>query len=272
MHVTGPTFISPAEQALADQFIRDGYVIVPVADRTSLDWLRNTLADLTAKFLSLDRKKDPSKFLNGIHNHVTPERLNALRLSVLEGLNANPDTRPRYFSLAQTVLSSLVGNELAMQRRVNLSIQLPGDTSSLLPIHADVLNGDSPFEVVQWTPYVDCHGTKSIFILPPSKSALAFERLSEMSDNAELYDEVREGLVWLTVPYGSTLIFNQNLLHGNVTNEESETRWSSNCRYKSVFTPYADKRLGEFFEPITLKPASQIGMNFKFPLGLHSED
>ena len=28
-----------------------------------------------------------------------------------------------------------------------------------------------------------------------------------------------------------------------------------NCRFKAVFTPYADKQLGEFFEPITLRAA-----------------
>ena len=39
-----------------------------------------------------------------------------------------------------------------------------------------------------------------------------------------------------------------------------------NCRFKSLFSPYGDKKLGEFFEPITLKPASKIGLNYKHPL------
>ncbi|EMJ37439.1 hypothetical protein LEP1GSC079_0286 [Leptospira interrogans str. FPW1039] len=38
-----------------------------------------------------------------------------------------------------------------------------------------------------------------------------------------------------------------------------------NCRFKSVFTPYGDKKLGEFFEPITLRAASKIGMEYRFP-------
>ena len=61
------------------------------------------------------------------------------------------------------------------------------------------------------------------------------------------------------------LIFNQNLPHGNVVNLESETRWSLNCRFKSVFSPYGDKKIGEFFEPITLRAISKIGMNYKYP-------
>jgi len=38
-----------------------------------------------------------------------------------------------------------------------------------------------------------------------------------------------------------------------------------NCRFKGVFTPYGDKKIGEFFEPITLKAASQKGMSYRLP-------
>ena len=57
-----------------------------------------------------------------------------------------------------------------MQRRVNLSIQLPRDNSSLLPIHSDIWGGNSPFDLVVWVPLVDCYKTKSMYLLPPSKA------------------------------------------------------------------------------------------------------
>ena len=56
-------------------------------------------------------------------------------------------------------------------------------------------------------------------------------------------------------------------MHGNRINREAETRWSMNCRFKSLFSPYADKRLGEFFEPITIRAATRVGMNHKLPGG-----
>ena len=59
---------------------------------------------------------------------------------------------------------------------------------------------------------------------------------------------------------GNILIFNQNLIHGNHVNLEKDTRWSMNCRFKSIFTPYSEKAIGEYFEPITLRPASKDGM------------
>ena len=83
--------------------------------------------------------------------------------------------------------------------------------------------------------------------------------------NAEFLKELESDLTFLEVPYGSVLVFNQNQLHGNVVNEECETRWSMNCRFKSVFSPYCDKKLGEFFEPINLKPATQLGLSYQYP-------
>ena len=40
-----------------------------------------------------------------------------------------------------------------MQKNINLSIQFPGDKSSLLPIHSDVWSGDSATKLIcgyQW--------------------------------------------------------------------------------------------------------------------------
>ena len=53
--------------------------------------------------------------------------------------------------------------------------------------------------------------------------------------------------------YGQFLIFNQSLPHGNVVNKEKQTRWSMNCRFKTIFSPYEDKKIGEFFLPITTR-------------------
>ena len=54
-------------------------------------------------------------------------------------------------------------------KKINLSIQVPQDDSSLLALHSDVWSGDSPYEVVIWIPLVNCYKTKSMYILKSSK-------------------------------------------------------------------------------------------------------
>jgi sporadic carbohydrate cluster 2OG-Fe(II) oxygenase len=161
-----------------------------------------------------------------------------------------------------------VGNELAMQLRINFSIQLPEDSSSLLPVHSDTWSGDSPYEVVVWLPLVDCYNTKSMYFLPPK----AAENLSDdfkahsQGNSENLFNEIKDDVSWIKINYGEVLVFNQIYPHGNRVNKERDTRWSMNCRFKGLFTPYKDKKIGEFFEPITLRPVTKVSMNYKLPV------
>lgn len=267
--MNGIDFLQPEERELGERFMRDGYVIAPAESRPALDRIQSLVAAEAAQWLGGPSPDDPAAFLNGIAERVSPETLNAFRLHVIGAMNSATWLRASYFAVARRALEILVGNELCMQRRVNLSIQLPDDDSSLLPIHADVWSGDSPFEVVLWIPLVDCHASKSMFLLPPGPAARLHADMSRYAGRGveAMFQEFEQDLVWMDISYGNFLLFNQNLPHGNRVNRERSTRWSMNCRFKGVFTPYADKTLGEFFEPITLRPASRIGLDYQLPGG-----
>lgn len=260
-------FGTPGDLELGERFLKDGRVLGPVEDRAALDRLRAGVARLAAAHLGLPEPPPGGEgaFLEGIHHHVTPQGLNALRLAVIDGINAEPWARPAYFATARPAIEALVGNELAMQLRLNLSIQLPGDDSSLLPVHADVWNGDSPYEVVLWLPLVDCRGSMCMFLLPPEADVRHAPAMARYRSSEDLFRAIEPDLLWVEARYGQALLFSQNLMHGNRINTEAATRWSFNCRFKGLFTPYADKRLGEFFEPITLRPATRLGASYRLP-------
>jgi len=268
-------FLTAEERSLGDRFRRDGFIVAPAEDRAALDAIRDLMVGLAGRRLGMgegaERPDPPGRLLDRIGDFVPVETLNAFRLAMIGGMNAEPWLRAAYFSIARRTLSAIVGNELCMQRRVNLSIQLPDDDSSLLPVHADTWSGDSPFEVVLWIPLVDCYGSKSMFLLPPGPNAELERTLHRFADRSVdgMFAAIEHDLTWMEVPYGHFLLFNQNLAHGNRVNREADARWSMNCRFKGVFTPYADKKLGEFFEPITLRPASRIGLDYEMPAGFH---
>jgi sporadic carbohydrate cluster 2OG-Fe(II) oxygenase len=143
-------FLREDERSLCDEFLSQGIVKVKAENKIALAKIRSAIVAASAHFLSLPTPKDETSFLNMIHEQVSVEKLNAFRLHVFEAMNKEPWFREAYFSIARKAIETLVGNELVMQRRVNLSIQLPHDDSSLLPIHSDVWSGDSPYEVVLW--------------------------------------------------------------------------------------------------------------------------
>lgn len=265
------TFESAQEASEAREFLDSAYVIRDVEDREALDSLRREIALGAARLIDQPAPTDVGAFLDNIHRLVPVDQLNDLRLGLYREINGASWFRPTYFRLARRLVETLVGNELAMQNRINFSIQMPGDRTSLLDLHADVFAGETPYQVVQWLPLVDVKGTKSMFILERTKSEKIVARMKDFSEGgmSALYDAVKSDLVWLDIPYGKVLIFSPNVLHGNVVNEEPATRWSLNCRYTGLFTPYGigERSLGSYYSPITARPVTRMGMAYREPGG-----
>ena len=257
-------FFNEKEKKITNQFLKNGYVINKIENLKNFHKIQETFIKFVSKYDNDISNKNIEKKLNNFHHKLDVKNLNKFRLDLYNTINNKNNFKYNYYSLAEKMLSTLVGNELAIQTRVNLSIQFPNDESSILPIHSDVWSGDSPFEVVLWVPLVNCYKTKTMFLLPPSKK----EKLNNILKNntvmtsEELFKKVKKYLIWIEIKSGEYMIFNQTLPHGNVKNTEKETRWSMNCRFKSLFSPYGDKKIGEFFEPLTIRAASQIGINY----------
>lgn len=255
-------FLTDKEEEISNEYLKNGYVIKPVDNIEALNEIKNEFITTISKIIGGKISLNPDDILNNTHNYVSPSELNPFRMKIIQSINSRKDFRELYFKTARSYLELLVGNELVMQNRINLSIQLPGDDSSLLTVHADTWTGDSPYEAVVWIPLVDCFKTKSMYILTPDKfkKIEQFFLKKENKSSSSLYQEIKKDVTWLDVKFGEVLIFNQSFPHGNIVNEEPDTRWTMNCRFKSIYTPYGDKKIGEFFEPITLRAASKAGM------------
>ena len=257
-------FLNNEEKKISKEFLDKGYIIRKASNKKSLEYI--TLL-IKKSIQSVLKNKNRSIDLDKFHNLVSVEELNQVRLGVINNMNQDKNLKFHYFNLARDLIYILAGNELMMQKNINLSIQYPKDSNSLLPIHSDVWSGDSSFEINLWLPLVNCYGTKSMYILEQkhNKSFLEFMKKNNLSSSEEIFKVLKNKVKWLKLDYGEFLIFNQSLPHGNVVNLEKETRWSMNCRFKSFFSPYGDKKIGEFFLPITTRAITEVGMNFEYP-------
>jgi sporadic carbohydrate cluster 2OG-Fe(II) oxygenase len=265
------TFVPLEEEATTKEFLDQGYIIRDVADRDALDEMRHRLVLSAVKQLGCSIPADDGTFLDQIHEQVPLDKLNALRLGVYRDINSQSWFRPTYFRLGRPYIETLVGNELAMQNRINLSVQMPEDRSSLLDLHADVFSGETPYQVVQWLPLVSVYRTKSMFILARPRSLEVVADLKSYEDRgmAGLYEVLKNQFIFLDIPYGKILIFSPNCLHGNTINDERTTRWSFNTRFLPLLAPTfsPEKSLGSFYLPITLKATTRIGMSYEQPTG-----
>lgn len=240
-------------------FLKNGYFIFDIKNKKSLKYLEGTIQ----KYLYQQTKKNFN--LNSAHRHIPKNKLNSYRLNIINKINNDKIFDYNYFKLSEEILNDIIGDEIVMQNEISLSIQLPKDNSSLLAIHADSWSGNSPYEVVVWVPLVNVYKTKSMFILRNDKLKKFNSLMKKKIDPIKMFNKFKKDFEFLDIKFGQALIFNQNLPHGNVVNKTNETRWSLNCRFKSLFSPYNYKKFGEVFKPVSIKPATMLGLNYEYP-------
>ena len=260
-------FFTEEEKQIEHDFLERGYHIFEIESFDLLENVKNTTFNWAKQLLTLDSKTNRDHFFDNTHQFITPENLNSFKVKMIEQMVNAHDLRSKVFNLSKFHLNTIVGNELCMQRALNLSIQMPNDDKSLLPMHSDVWSGNSPYEVVFWLPLTNCYKTRSMFILPLERNQTFLENIKNYANLSvsEIYDSLKSDFIWLDIPYGHGIIFSHTLMHGNTLNIEDGTRWTFNCRFKSLMTPYGNKQLGESFLPITIKPITRIGHNYIHP-------
>ena len=254
------------EKNIISKFLKNGYFIFNIDNKKKLNELKKKILLKSSNLLK--EKKillNKTDFLNKTHKFIEKEELNGFKLKIYNQLNKDKRFIFNYYLMGKYFLDLICGNELAMQKKINLSIQLPDDSYSILPIHSDVWSGNSPFEVVLWIPLVSVKKTKSMFILSPKNNRYYYKNLKKFNSSEKIYLHSKRKLKWLSLKYGQGLIFSQNLLHGNVINREKTSRWSFNCRFKSLFSPYDQKKFGEYFRSLNMRPASTLGIKYEDP-------
>jgi len=266
------SFLCPNDLRLGEEFLEAGYVIQRCEEPDVLEALHHRVLKEANGWLLDQRGLGAMRDLESSHETITSKFINDIRLHLFAHLNSTERTRYDYFRLASSLIQRLVGNELAMQNKVNLSIQQPGDQTSVLELHSDVWAGDSPFQVVLWVPLTNTTASNAMFLLNPNTSHEAYQRAraGELKSMAEIHEAYRSRFKPIEVRLGEVLVFNSNCLHGNQLNTTSTSRWSLNCRVTSLLAPATtpERRLGAYYTPIMIRPATRMGIQALDTLGI----
>ncbi len=246
------------EDRVVSEFLENGFVIVDLDDSSF-----KSASDLLASMFKEELKPDGSvaeDFNFSMIHKCLESSVNDLRLSIFNQMN-DQKINMDLFNCASPYLEKLVGNELAIQSRANLSIQLPEDDTSLLGVHSDVLAGNSPFEVVLWVPFnEEVKASMSFKILPLKYSRKYWSDDFVNIDN--LLEAESSNFIWPHLKKGQGIIFLHHLFHGNEVNKTDFTRVSINLRFKSLMSPYGEKSLYEYFEPLNIKPVTSLALGY----------
>ena len=149
------SFLTDFENQLSEDFLTRGFITRKADDLDAIAEIQGLVVKLACEYLGIETPSNKTEFLDEVHRLIEPNDINNLRLHIFRGMNKENWLREAYYSSARNMLEILIGNELAMQKNINLSIQMPGDSSSILPVHSDVWSGDL-FRVSVMDPICKC--------------------------------------------------------------------------------------------------------------------
>ena len=208
-----------------------------------------------------NKNKKYNNDLSNLHKYVDKDDINLLRLKCFTKLNSiNWKNTMKKILLKNLTL--LLGPDLLVQSKINLSIQVPNDKNSILPSHSDSWSSDTPFQINCWIPLTNAFSTNSMFILNKKTTINSFKSISK-------HDKFKTNKIskkdFINLNFGNYILFNPAFLHGNVENKTNKTRVSINLRFKSVFSPepdeyHQDRKFGTYYQKFS------ISENTKFAL------
>ena len=253
---------------IESKFEKRGYIIFD--DTTGLvKDLRKIIVNEIKKSNKKLKKLEDKKILNHFHKYVSKKSVNAIRFKIYNSINKVKDIDNIYYSISKNVLDNLIGNEVAMQKKINLSIQMPKDPDSLLDMHSDIYAGESPFQLVVWIPLVSAKSTKSMFITNPHHNKKLNEIVLKTNNltTRNIYNKNKKLFHFINIKFGQVLVFSPLILHGNTINNSTETRFSLNCRFKSLLSPYdvnvkSHRNIPQFYRPLNTKLMTKIGFKY----------
>lgn len=247
-----------------NQFKEEGFCILENEDLNAHKILMSTLSNS----LTVKENQFPS-----IHKIIDNSNINKLRLKSFSDINALELKNEIYFKQAEMFLTSLLGPDISIQNKINLSIQLPFDDSSLLPLHTDTISGQSAFEVVLWVPFTKCFKENSMYIIPIEKSMEMMSKIKNYHELGmqQLEEEYKSFKKFINIMPHQILVFSPTLFHGNIINSTSQTRVSLNCRFKNIFSPESpnpERKLGTFYQVFKTSPLTEIALSYEDPYTL----
>ena len=210
---------------------------------------------LATLFLRIAKEKyhinDIDLDLSDIHHYIHQDNINSFRMECFRAVN-NSNWMENIAEQALENIQLILGKDLLIQKKINLSIQMPDDDTSLLPAHTDCQSGDSVFQLVVWIPLTNAFKTNSMFILSENLSIKYYEQISN-SEIPKIDDSKIQLNNFIDAKVGEYIIFPSTLVHGNVLNRTNKTRFSLNFRVKSAFSPYQsstprERKYGIYYE------------------------
>ncbi len=140
------------------------------------------------------------------------------------------------------LIKSLCGQDLFIQRRATVIMNVPGKGQAKQWPHYELMSGVSPFTYIIWAPLHDTEEMSGAFYIERDKS---FKIMKKEEDTGLVNGPIALSMMKdqkpISLKFGEGIIFNPFILHGNVSFESKLARIATTVRFQSSKKPLLQK-------------------------------
>jgi sporadic carbohydrate cluster 2OG-Fe(II) oxygenase len=238
-----------------------GWSIFKTEDISSLNKLRDEIYHNVINIFNI-KEKEISFGLNNFHkltSNLNDADLNEKKVKLIKNISENKIYVDLLYKSFEKIIKKLVGEDILVQKTINIVIQPPKDQNPTIP-HRDA-PPNSFYEIVLWIPLTDCYETKSMYVIDKTDSENSLKILENKDSWNKFLNFLDEKKFFPSVKYGEVLLFMPSIYHGSDTNMTNETRFSLNIRFKNLFTPSGKKFPLHFFRPYKISEFTKFAID-----------
>jgi len=141
-----------------------------------------------------------------------------------------------------SLVETLCGKELFIQRRAHTIINVPGKEHSKQWTHYEMMSGISPFTYVLWAPLHDLEDDGGAYYIDQKTSleVMKKEQAAGLVNGPTVFNMMKKQKP-PRLKFGQVVVFNPFVLHGNVTFNSKFARIACNVRFQSCNKPLLQK-------------------------------
>ena len=167
-----------------------GKQVVKVPYLNYVDLIKKNVVDTIRDYTNQGDIND-NELLDRCHEFVSADDLNDLRIKIMNKLNYESDSKENYYNAFKPIINNVIGKNTAVQKRINLVVQFPNN-HEITPMHSDVEDGDSPFELTFWLPLTAVYDSKSMYCLDKNFGGSIIKLCSEKNSMVIEYSNTAE--------------------------------------------------------------------------------
>ena len=212
-----------------------GYAVCPIENMRLFKKLRDSFVD------KMNIPTESDKNINVVRKVMAKMSNSEINKSMINLLKFT-DLSDMMIDSCSSLVETLCGKELFIQRRAHTIINVPGEGTAKQWTHYEMISGISPYSYVIWAPLHDLEDHGGVYYIDQKESSEIMKK-EEASGlvNGPMVLNMMQHQKPTRLKFGQALVFNAVVIHGNAPFNSQLARIACNVRFQSCNKPLLQK-------------------------------